>query len=197
MTGRLTGRTAVVTGGSTGIGQEIARRLAAEGADIAVADIDPADETRDLVAETGRRFFSDKVDVSDEDDHVTSDEWRRTLRRQRGRPLPGLQGVPARPEGVRVGTDHQHQSSSYWTPPPPFLSYVSAKGALNGFTSVLAANLAAHLITVNGVAASLVRTATAAEKTSESFLEQTVRMQNIKRVQMGQIVVADGGSTHR
>ncbi|MFF4259906.1 hypothetical protein ACFY1L_53090 [Streptomyces sp. NPDC001663] len=61
----------------------------------------------------------------------------------------------------------------------------------------MAANLAAHHITVNGVAASLVRTATAAEKTSESFFEQTVRMQNIKRVQMGQIVVADGGSTRR
>ncbi|MGX1471683.1 UNVERIFIED_CONTAM: NAD(P)-dependent dehydrogenase (short-subunit alcohol dehydrogenase family) [Streptomyces canus] len=67
MTGRLTGRTAVVTGGSTGIGQEIARRLAAEGADIAVADIDPADETRDLVTQTGQRFLSDRVDVSDED----------------------------------------------------------------------------------------------------------------------------------
>ncbi|MFE9444632.1 SDR family NAD(P)-dependent oxidoreductase [Streptomyces sp. NPDC006602] len=108
-------------------------------------------------------------------------------------------------------------SSSYWTPPPPFVSYVSAKGALNGLTSVLAANLAAHHITVNGVAASLVRTATAAENTSEFFFEQTVRMQNIKRVQMpadvsgvvaflasddaafitGQIVVADGGSTRR
>ncbi|WP_405622067.1 SDR family NAD(P)-dependent oxidoreductase [Streptomyces sp. NBC_00076] len=39
MAGRLTGRTAVVTGGRTGIGQEIAHRLAAEGADIAMADI--------------------------------------------------------------------------------------------------------------------------------------------------------------
>jgi hypothetical protein len=27
-------------------------------------------------------------------------------------------------------------------PPPPFVSYISAKGALNGFTSVVAANLA-------------------------------------------------------
>src|SRR2546423_9525079 len=67
MTGRLTGKTAVVTGGSAGIGQEIARRLASEGADIAVGDVDAADETRELVAETGRRFFSDKVDISDED----------------------------------------------------------------------------------------------------------------------------------
>lgn len=51
MAGRLTGRAGppFVTGGSAGIGQEIARRLAAEGAGIAVADVDPADETRELV----------------------------------------------------------------------------------------------------------------------------------------------------
>ncbi|MFG2470313.1 SDR family NAD(P)-dependent oxidoreductase [Streptomyces canus] len=81
MAGRLTGRTAVVTGGSTGIGQEIARRLAAEGADIAVADIDPADETRDLVTRTGRRFFSDKVDVADED---AIQEFAARVRRELG-----------------------------------------------------------------------------------------------------------------
>ncbi|CAM5310828.1 Pyridoxal 4-dehydrogenase OS=Streptomyces aurantiogriseus OX=66870 GN=GCM10010251_75380 PE=3 SV=1 [Streptomyces aurantiogriseus] len=67
MAGRLASRTAVVTGGSTGIGQEIARRLAAEGADIAVADVNAADQTRELVTQTGRRFFSDNVDVSDEE----------------------------------------------------------------------------------------------------------------------------------
>src|SRR5215216_4345921 len=66
MAGRLADRTAVVTGGSAGIGQEIARKLASEGADIAVADINPADETRALVEATGQRFFSAKVDVSDE-----------------------------------------------------------------------------------------------------------------------------------
>jgi NAD(P)-dependent dehydrogenase (short-subunit alcohol dehydrogenase family) len=43
MAGRLAGRIAVVTGGSAGIGQDVARRLSAEGADIAVADVDPAD----------------------------------------------------------------------------------------------------------------------------------------------------------
>ncbi|MEU1555148.1 SDR family oxidoreductase [Streptomyces scabiei] len=248
MAGKLTGRTAVVTGGSTGIGQEIARRLAAEGADIAVADIDPADETRDLVRETGRRFLSDKVDVSDEDamhgfaarvrrelgaaeilvnnaavvlladiDHVTFDEWRRTFAVNVDGPFLASRAFLPDLKESGSGRIINITSASYWTPPPLFVSYVSAKGALNGFTSVLAANLAAHHITVNGVAASLVRTATAAERTSEFFFEQTVRMQDIKRVQMpadvsgvvaflasddaafitGQIVVADGGSTRR
>ncbi|WP_328442193.1 SDR family oxidoreductase [Streptomyces sp. NBC_00444] len=248
MAGRLAGRTAVVTGGSAGIGQEIARRLASEGADIAVADVDPADETRELVAETGRRFFSDKVDVSDEDaihgfaarvrselgaadilvnnaavvlladfDHVSFAEWRRTFAvNVDGAFLTSKAFLPHLKESGS-GRIINITSSSYWTPPPPFVSYVSAKGALNGFTSVLAANLAAHNVTVNGVAASVVRTAAAAEKTSEFFFEQTVQIQNIKRVQMpadvsgvvaflasddatfitGQIIVADGGSTRR
>lgn len=66
MAGRLTDRIAVVTGGSTGIGQETARKLASEGADIAVADINPSAETRALVEATGQRFFGAKTDVSDE-----------------------------------------------------------------------------------------------------------------------------------
>jgi NAD(P)-dependent dehydrogenase (short-subunit alcohol dehydrogenase family) len=66
MAGRLAGRIAVVTGGSAGIGQDVARRLSTEGADIAVVDVDPADETKALVEANRQRFFSAKVDVSDE-----------------------------------------------------------------------------------------------------------------------------------
>ena len=66
MAGRLTDRIAGVTSGSAGIGQEIARELVSEAADIAVADINAAEETRALVEATGQRFFSAKVDVSDE-----------------------------------------------------------------------------------------------------------------------------------
>ena len=36
----LTGQTAIVTGGATGIGEAIAKRLAEAGATVAVADID-------------------------------------------------------------------------------------------------------------------------------------------------------------
>src|SRR4051794_29720596 len=66
MAGRLAGKTAVVTGGSAGIGQEIAHKLSSEGADIAVADVNPAEETKALVEANGQRFFSAKIDVSDE-----------------------------------------------------------------------------------------------------------------------------------
>jgi NAD(P)-dependent dehydrogenase (short-subunit alcohol dehydrogenase family) len=66
MAGRLEGKTAVVTGGGAGIGRVIAQKLAAEGADVAVGDVNDAVETQALVEAAGRRFFSAKVDVSDE-----------------------------------------------------------------------------------------------------------------------------------
>ena len=66
MSERLSGRIAVVTGGSAGIGQEIARKLSSEGADIAVVDVNPEDETKALVEANGRRFIHAKADVSDE-----------------------------------------------------------------------------------------------------------------------------------
>lgn len=66
MTQRLANRVAVITGAAGGIGQVIAHRMASEGADIAVADLNPADATRDLVESTGQRFFSATCDVSDE-----------------------------------------------------------------------------------------------------------------------------------
>ncbi|MFI7067582.1 SDR family NAD(P)-dependent oxidoreductase [Kribbella sp. NPDC050124] len=65
MAGRLAGRTAVVTGGAAGIGRTIAQKLAEEGADIAVVDVNRAMETELLVKANGRRFFSAAGDISD------------------------------------------------------------------------------------------------------------------------------------
>jgi 3-oxoacyl-[acyl-carrier protein] reductase/(S)-1-phenylethanol dehydrogenase len=67
MAGRLTGKVAVVTGAAAGIGYAIAERFAAEGADIAIADLSPAAEIEATVAAHGRRAFSVQLDVSKPD----------------------------------------------------------------------------------------------------------------------------------
>lgn len=66
----LPGRKAVVTGGAQGIGYAIAQRMAQEGADVAILDLNlEAAEAAaaTLAKETGRSVFAVKVDVSNED----------------------------------------------------------------------------------------------------------------------------------
>lgn len=65
--GDLTGTVAVITGGSKGIGEAIARRLAADGADLVIAartaeDLDAV--AASIVADTGRRVETVAADLS-------------------------------------------------------------------------------------------------------------------------------------
>ncbi|QEC50238.1 SDR family oxidoreductase [Baekduia soli] len=64
----LSGRTAIVVGGASGLGLAIAAGLAAHGADVAVADLDAAraqETAAALTASTGRRATGVTVDVRD------------------------------------------------------------------------------------------------------------------------------------
>lgn len=66
----LEGKVAIVTGAAQGIGRTIAETLARDGADIAVADLDPgrSQETVDAVAKIGRKVLNVKVNVADWND---------------------------------------------------------------------------------------------------------------------------------
>lgn len=65
----LTGKNALVTGGGQGIGRGIALKLAEQGADVAIADINDsgAAEVVDEIRAMGRKSFAVHIDVTDND----------------------------------------------------------------------------------------------------------------------------------
>jgi NAD(P)-dependent dehydrogenase (short-subunit alcohol dehydrogenase family) len=66
----LTGQRALVTGGASGIGRAIALALAAEGVDVAIADLSSRPEVVAELASVGVRAHGIVADVSNEDDVV-------------------------------------------------------------------------------------------------------------------------------
>ncbi len=63
---RLADRVAVVTGGASGIGRAFVLRLAAEGCDVAIADLRPDEALEQEIRALGRRVFNAQCDLADE-----------------------------------------------------------------------------------------------------------------------------------
>ncbi|MCQ4261592.1 NAD(P)-dependent oxidoreductase [Stutzerimonas stutzeri] len=66
--GKLEGKTAIITGGDSGIGRSVAVLFAREGADVAILYLDQhqdAEETRKVVEQYGRRCLTFAGDVAD------------------------------------------------------------------------------------------------------------------------------------
>ena len=59
-------KVAVITGAGKGIGQAFAKRLAEDGVHIAIADIEPGNETVTLVEQAGRQALACRCDVASE-----------------------------------------------------------------------------------------------------------------------------------
>lgn len=248
MSKRLEGRVAVVTGGAGGIGQTIARCLADEGADVAVADIGDTTKTRGLVEASGRQFISGVCDVSNPDQvaafagqvheelggadivvnnagiaHILSIEdttfemWQRMFAiNVNGCFLVSKAFLPQL-KASRAGRIVNVSSTAYWQGPPSFSAYVSTKGAINGFTHTLAADLGPHGVTVNAVAPHLLRTAMTLNELPDQVFDIQMQHQNVPREQTtedvakmvaflasddaefitGQIHVVDGGLIRR
>lgn len=81
MPGRLSGKVAIVTGSSSGIGQSIAIRLASEGASIVVdyrSHPEGAEETRRQIEATGSKVIVLQADVARLEDtkHLVEQAWR-------------------------------------------------------------------------------------------------------------------------
>ena len=69
---RLQGKTAIVTGGAQGIGKVVSQKLAREGANVVIADIqaEPLRETADDIRKLGRKCLGIRTDVAEEADVI-------------------------------------------------------------------------------------------------------------------------------
>src|SRR3954454_21756243 len=68
--GKLTGKTAIITGGDSGIGKSIAIYFAKEGADVAIIYLEEhqdAEETKGLIEAEGRKCLHFSGDIGNED----------------------------------------------------------------------------------------------------------------------------------
>lgn len=183
----LKDRVAIVTGGAQGIGRAIVDKLAAEGAAVAVADINGPGATE--VAEAQPNAIGLTVDVSDPTavggmvaatlerfgrldilvnnaaivpftawDDVDFAEWRRIM-------AVNLDGVFLT---CRAASDEMRKagygrivnvaSNVIVAGTPNLAHYVAAKGGVFGFTRALATELGKYGITVNSVAPGLTET---------------------------------------
>lgn len=73
MSGKLTGKTAVVTGAGSGIGEAIARKFAAEGATVVVADFSGRQD--EVAADIGELAIPYALDVSKDEEIDAFEKW--------------------------------------------------------------------------------------------------------------------------
>ena len=180
-TADLHGRTAVVTGGASGIGAAVAARLAEAGASIIVVDrdADGAERVADLVR--GKALVLDLSDgeaVSAAMEGLDADILVNNAGIQHVAPIEDfdpalfatihaimlaapfrlaralLPGMYARGWGrlVHISSVHGHRASAYKS------AYVSAKHGLEGLSKVIALEAAEHGVTSNTVCPGYVRT---------------------------------------
>lgn len=173
----LRDRRVLVTGGSSGIGQELVRAYAAQGARVAFVDIDvPGGES--TAEQTGARFYHcDLTDIAqlrrtvaaveaefgeidvllnnagkddrDEMASVEPEDWRRALSFNLDHQFFAAQAVSNGMKRRGSGSIVMFGSVSWMRGRPGMVGYTTAKAAINGLTRTLARELGAFGIRVN------------------------------------------------
>ncbi len=188
-TGRHAGKVALVTGAAVGIGQAYALRLAAEGAEVIVADIADSSETVARITDAGGRATGIVCDVADEASvaelgakakqfgHVDilvnnagiypftpiSDmsfaDWRRVLAINLDSVFLVTQQFLPAMRDRRWGRVICVSSGMFHNATPGASHYVTSKGGVIGFVRGVSSEVGNEGVTVNAVAPGLVRSA--------------------------------------
>lgn len=185
--GKLDSRVAIVTGAAQGIGKAVEDKLAAEGATVVGADIQPGatkqtdvskeDEVKRLVDETVSEHGKLDVLVNVAAivpftpwDEIDFAEWRRIMSvNLDGTFLTNHYAQKAMRENT-YGRIVNIASNVVVAGTPNLAHYVASKGGVFAFTRALARELGPHGITVNSVAPGLTETeGVLASKHAEAF----------------------------
>ena len=173
MSGRLDGKIAVVTGGAQGIGRAIADGLQAEGATVAVADLNPPSDgfLADVSSEEDVQRLTDEVvarhggiDVLINNaglyaslamrpfTEIPVEEWRRVMDVNVASMFLTCRAVVPRMRERGGGKIVNISSGTPFRGVPFLLHYVTSKGAIVAYTRALARELGKDGIHVNCVA---------------------------------------------
>jgi 2-hydroxycyclohexanecarboxyl-CoA dehydrogenase len=164
-------KTAVVTGGASGIGRAVARRLGAEGYHVATLDLNPAESDFGYVADVTDRAALDAALAAVRDrfgpvtilvnaagvegykrfTNLTFEAWMRVIDVNLNGVFHCTQAVL--PDMLEAGWGRivNISSSSTHSGQPFMAHYVAAKSAVNGLTKALALEYGPYGITVNAV----------------------------------------------
>ncbi len=199
MTGKLNGRAALVIGGARGIGGGIARRFAAEGASICIADLEAEGES--LASELGGFFrhtdISDpteaeavvaavtdrfgRIDILVQNagiypwtliENTSPEEWDRVLRVNLGGCFLATRAAVKPMKAAGYG--RILMTSSITGPrvtSPGHGHYSASKAGINGFIRAAALEFAGYGITVNGIEPGNILTEGMKAHRSAAFIE--------------------------
>jgi 3-oxoacyl-[acyl-carrier protein] reductase len=180
----LDGKTALVTGGSRGIGRAIALELARAGAQVVVGYRSGAAEAKEVAAETGGRAV--QADVADAEQaarlveeageldilvnnagitrdgliaRMSDDDWRAVIDTNLGGAFHTCRAAARGMMRRRAGSIVNLTSVVGLHGNPGQTNYAASKAGIIGFTKALARELAARNVRVNAVAPGYIETA--------------------------------------